>query len=209
MQNTTPVITIGKNEQITTTSLNVAEVFGKNHRDVLRSIDNLVAELPEEIRVRNFAQGSYTLPDTGNQQHRVFNITRDGFTLLVMGFTGKKALAFKLAYIDKFNAMEAALHALHYRKHDKKAQIEAMAVIGHLLPPEEAKDALNYIKANTVVNKIASSIHGFPKMLKKDEMNLDMLKTRSNVLDKYVKLFELGFTNSEIKNILNSKLLAA
>jgi hypothetical protein len=45
-------------------------------------------------------------------------------------------------------------------------------------------------------------------MLKKDEMNLDMLKTRSNVLDKYVKLFELGFTNSEIKNILNTKLLA-
>jgi Rha family phage regulatory protein len=208
MSNKLPVITIGKNEQITTTSLNVAEVFGKRHDHVLRDIDNLLSSLPSEWGVPNFGEGSKTNTQNG-QSYRYFNLTRDGFMLLVMGFTGEKALKLKLAYIEQFNAMETALHALHYRKHDKKAQIEAMAVIGHLLPPEEAKDALNYIKANTVVNKIVSSIHGFPKMLKKDEMNLDMLKTRSNVLDKYVKLFELGFTNSEIKNILNSKLLAA
>jgi Rha family phage regulatory protein len=206
MSNTLPVITIGKNEQITTTSLNIAEFFNKRHADVLRAISNITKNLPETHQ-RNFALVDFI--DKNGEKQPCYNINRDGFTLLVMGFTGKKALEFKLAYIDQFNAMEAALHALHYRKHDKKAQIEAMAVIGHLLPPEEAKDALNYIKANAVVNKIVSSIHGFPKMLKKDEMNLDMLKTRSNVLDKYVKLFELGFTNSEIKNILNSKLLAA
>lgn len=62
-----------------------------------------------ERRLRNFAEGYYTLPQTGTQQHPYYNLTRDGFFLLAMGFTGKKALQFKLAYIDAFNRMEAQL----------------------------------------------------------------------------------------------------
>ena len=204
MQNSLPEIVIGKNNQITTTSLNIAEVFGKRHADVLRSINNLTAELPETDQ-RNFALVDFV--DKKGEKQPCYNVTRDGFTLLVMGFTGKKALAFKLAYINQFNAMEAALSTIMYRKHDAKAQIEAMAVIGHLLPPEEAKEAISYIKANTVVNKLVSTVHGFPKMLKKDDMNLAMLNTRTDVLNKYVKLFELGFSNSEINGILSAKFV--
>jgi len=93
----------------TTTSTDVARYFGKQHQDVLRAIDNLRAQLPPEP-LRNFAEGSYTLPATGDQQHKLYRLTRDGFTLLAMGFTGKRALQFKLAYIDAFNRMEQALH---------------------------------------------------------------------------------------------------
>jgi Rha family phage regulatory protein len=94
-----------------TTSTEVARVFDKGHREVLRAIETLIAQLPAEYPPCNFAQGVYTLPETGNQQHRMFSMTRDGFTLLAMGFTGKRALQFKLAYIAAFNAMEQRLRA--------------------------------------------------------------------------------------------------
>ncbi|MBN9342042.1 MAG: hypothetical protein ABT02_10600 [Comamonadaceae bacterium SCN 68-20] len=69
----------------TTLSTDVARHFGKPHRDVLRAIETLVEQLPEEA-LRNFAQGYYTLPETGAQQHKLYRLTRDGFTLLGMGF---------------------------------------------------------------------------------------------------------------------------
>ena len=99
----------------TTTSIDVARHFGKRHDDVLRAIRNLLSQMPEEYR-RNFAEVpmEYTNGMGGTQTAPAYRITRDGFTLLAMGFTGKKALAFKLAYIDAFNTMEAQMqsHAL-------------------------------------------------------------------------------------------------
>ncbi|MBA9063154.1 Rha family phage regulatory protein [Methylobacterium fujisawaense] len=89
-------------------SRDVAALFEKNHRDVLRSIDALLSS-GVALPPRSFAQGGYTRPDTGQQQHRRFLMDRDGFALLAMGFTGARALAFKLAYIAAFNAMEAGL----------------------------------------------------------------------------------------------------
>ena len=92
----------------TTTSIDVAKYFGKQHRHVLDAIRDLAAQLPPEA-LPNFRQGYYALPETGSQQHTQYILTRDGFTLLAMGFTGSKALTFKLAYIDAFNKMEAQL----------------------------------------------------------------------------------------------------
>ena len=91
-------------------SRDVAAFFGKRHADVLRAIDNLIADLPEEA-VRNFAQGSYRLPNTGPQDHRLYEMDRKGFVFVTMGFTGKKAMSFKSRYIDEFDRMEAALKA--------------------------------------------------------------------------------------------------
>lgn len=99
-----PVVTVSNNH-LTTSSKNVADVFGKNHRDVLRAIDNL--ETPEEFNQRNFAPVEYR--DAKGEKRPMVEITRDGFTILVMGFTGPKAMKFKLAYIDAFNKMEAEL----------------------------------------------------------------------------------------------------
>ena len=87
----------------------VAEAFGKKHKNVLRDIDNL--ECSEEflglnfepcVKIRELASG-------GKIQDRYFNITRDGFTFLAMGYTGKKAAEFKEKYIAAFNAMEQQL----------------------------------------------------------------------------------------------------
>lgn len=90
---------------IITSSSHVAEYFGKEHKNVLRDIDNLIA-----MGVLNFEQTSYTHPQN-NQTYRAFNMTRDAFTLLAMGFTGKKAIGFKLKYIQQFNVMEELLKA--------------------------------------------------------------------------------------------------
>lgn len=95
-------LVIMKNQQAVTSSLQVAEVFEKNHRDVLKAITNLKKD------VRNFAQmfSETNIPDSYGRNRRAFYMNRDGFTLLAMGFTGDKALKFKLQYIEAFNSME-------------------------------------------------------------------------------------------------------
>ena len=89
-----------------TNSWLVAETFGKHHRNVLRDIENL--ECSESFQVLNFEQmfKIRELPNGGQTQDRYYNITKDGFTYLAMGYTGKKAAEFKEKYISAFNAME-------------------------------------------------------------------------------------------------------
>ena len=94
-------LVIMKDKQAVTSSLQVADTFGKQHKHVLESIDKLVAENPATKSM--FATGTY---DNRGKQYPMYYMNRDGFTLLAMGFTGDKALQFKLQYIDAFNEME-------------------------------------------------------------------------------------------------------
>ena len=88
-----------------TTSLRMAQKFKKLHRDVLRAYKNL--ECSAEFRLRNFAQSSWVNAQ-GKEQPMVV-MSRDGFSFLAMGFTGKEAAKFKEDYIAEFNAMETEL----------------------------------------------------------------------------------------------------
>ena len=90
----------------TTTSLVIAQAFDKEHRNVLQSIENL--ECSEEFRLLNFQHTPYIHPQNG-QTYPAYRLTRDGFAFLAMGFTGKKAAAWKERFLEAFNAMEAAL----------------------------------------------------------------------------------------------------
>lgn len=92
-----------------TTSLAIAEHFEKNHKEVLRDIRVLIEQCPENFTERNFAPSDYTDP-TGRKLP-MFHVFFDGFILLVMGYTGPKALKMKLAYIAAFNAMREKLEA--------------------------------------------------------------------------------------------------
>lgn len=87
-----------------TTSLLVAEKFEKNHRHVLEAIDELVKGVAEKS-ADLFHETTYVHPQN-NQTYRMYVMNRDGFSLLVMGFTGSKALQFKLDFIEAFNKME-------------------------------------------------------------------------------------------------------
>ncbi len=85
----------------------IADAFGKIHRNVTRDIIKILSEVDHDFGVLNFEQSEYT--SLQNKKLPCYMMTRDGFALLAMGFTGKKALAWKVKYIQAFNAMEEAL----------------------------------------------------------------------------------------------------
>ena len=134
----TDIILSTQNGEPVASSRQIAESFEKNHRDVLRAVDNLKED------VRNFAQMFFetTVPDSYGREQRAYLMNRDGFTLLAMGFTGKAALEWKLKYIAAFNEMEkklaeqprltrsqllaTALIAAHEELEEKDKQIETM-----------------------------------------------------------------------------------
>ena len=93
--------------RVKTTSRHVGEVFGKQHKDVLKAYDNL--DCSEEFNRRNFAPVDYI--DGKGELRRMIEMTFDGFMFLVMGFTGPKAAAFKEAYIEAFDLMRGQLEA--------------------------------------------------------------------------------------------------
>ncbi len=105
---TSPVLE-ARNGHITATSLQVAEHFQKRHTNVIRTIRNL--DVSEEFSRLNFEPRDY-LDERGKVQP-MYLVTRDGFAMLAMGFTGKEAARWKEAYISTFNAMEAKLRALY------------------------------------------------------------------------------------------------
>ena len=96
---------INKQEVTVVSSLDIAETFGKEHRNVLKDIREL--QCSDEFRLLNFEQSNYI--NEQNHKQPMYYVTRDGFTLLAMGYTGEKAMKFKEAYIKQFNAMERML----------------------------------------------------------------------------------------------------
>lgn len=99
------IMKMNKEEVTVVTSLDVAETFGKEHKNVLRDIREL--ECSDDFRRLNFEQSEYM--NGQNHKQPMYYMTRDGFTILVMGYTGDKAMKFKEAYIKQFNAMEKVL----------------------------------------------------------------------------------------------------
>ncbi len=93
-----------ENDQAYVTSNELAKVFGKEHKHVLRDIESL--DCSDEFRESNFGLSKYK---AGTRHYKNYHITRDGFAFLAMGFTGKKAAQFKEAYINAFNQMEKDL----------------------------------------------------------------------------------------------------
>ena len=98
---------VNKSETTVVSSLDVAETFEKNHRDVRESIRNIESTISTAEFSALFILGSYKA--SNGKPNPMYVMTRDGFTLLAMGYTGEKAMQFKLAYIKQFNAMEELL----------------------------------------------------------------------------------------------------
>lgn len=134
-----------ENEHAVTTSLRVAEVFGKQHKNVLRDIQNL--ECSDDFRKLNFEPSHIIkqLPNNGSKKLPMYYITRDGFMFLVMGFTGKTAAKWKEAYIKAFNEMEAKIRAEQMAKaieeHDRKEAEEYEKLLEREEREEAALDA--------------------------------------------------------------------
>ena len=118
------IILSTQNGEPVASSREVAKRFGKNHRDVLRAIEDIlegvrkIAQTPKDITAQNcavtqmFFKSEYTHPQN-HQKYPMYLMNRDGFSLLAVGFTGKEAGQWKLKYISAFNAMEKQLAAQH------------------------------------------------------------------------------------------------
>lgn len=99
---------VKENGQVYATSKQIAEDFGKQHAHVLRDIDMLKKDV--SIFGEMFIETK--ILDKYKREQRAYNLTKDGFTLLAFGFNGKKAMQFKLDYINAFNEMERQLKEL-------------------------------------------------------------------------------------------------
>lgn len=106
-----PIVSV-INNHVTALSTDVAKYFGKSHFHVIRDIENLIEKLPSSrasIFGASEVQIASNLKNAPSKLIKAYRMTRDGFTLLVMGWTGEKALQFKLAWLDAFNRMEEQL----------------------------------------------------------------------------------------------------
>ncbi|MQS43947.1 phage antirepressor KilAC domain-containing protein [Companilactobacillus mishanensis] len=98
-------LVIMKDQQAVTSSLQVAENFGKSHRHVLEAINKKIDSAENSAQYKTmFVEGTYK--DKSGKQNKMYYMNRDGFTFIAMGFTGAKADGFKLKYIEAFNKME-------------------------------------------------------------------------------------------------------
>ena len=97
---------------VKTSSVQVAEFFGKQHYHVLRDIRNLLNSDNKKVNDFNASNfGCTDFIDKNGETRPLYELTRDGFAILAMGFTGDKAQEFKIAYIEAFNSMKRALQA--------------------------------------------------------------------------------------------------
>ncbi|EOW3889795.1 Rha family transcriptional regulator [Campylobacter coli] len=123
-----------------TTSLSVAEVFNKNHKNIIRKIN----EFPKD----NFTKLNFELSKYIDSTGRIlpcYKITRDAFSLLVMGFTGEKAYKWKVEFIKAFNEMEKRLKNLEQEKMQKLAFHQSLGYKSQLKQQKEKYE--NEIKA--------------------------------------------------------------
>jgi len=98
-------LVITKDRQAVTSSLQIAEGFDKQHKDVLEAINNKIQSAENSAHYKSmFAEGIYQ--DSRNRNQKMYYMNRDGFTFIAMGFTGSKADDFKIKYIQAFNEME-------------------------------------------------------------------------------------------------------
>ncbi|MFO1417271.1 MAG: Rha family transcriptional regulator [Methylotetracoccus sp.] len=133
-----------------TTSINIARVFGKRHTEVLRSANGL--DCSEEFRQRNFASANYL--DAQGKPRPMVEMTRDGFTFLVMGFTGQSAARWKETYIGLFNRLAEEVSRLKSHAAPAPDELAEMRAVNELLRAELANAAekidLLRFKANTL-----------------------------------------------------------
>lgn len=175
-----------KHEDALTDSLTVAEAFGKRHDHVLRAIDNLNETLPKSGERSMFIPSRRKADD--GQFHRMYYMNRDGFSLLVMGFNGKKALEWKLKYIDAFNKMESVIRqksttawveTRQYGKLTRKAETDT---IQKLVEYAKEQGSEHSDKLYITYTRLANSMAGITKREESTTEQLNTLSLMENII---------------------------
>lgn len=203
---------VNREEVTVVTSLDVAETFGKEHKNVLRDIREI--ECSEEFNRLNFEPTTYR--DGMNRAQDMFYMTRDGFTLLVMGYTGEKAMKFKEAYIRQFNAMEKALIG---KMREREKGIAVRQALTNALQKSQENERMHGHAYSTYTNVVYKAVFGMDAKHLRDEYGLskkdnlrdhfsaEELATVQSVEMVISGLVDLGWGYDQIKEfVLNQNL---
>ena len=201
-----------ENGQVVTTSLLVAEKFSKNHRDVMRSIQELLTSAQNCAHL--FVETTYL--DSYNREQPMYAMNRDGFSLLVMGFTGKEALKFKLDFIGAFNKMETMLQSDEYILMRSQTILQGMVkrlefdnarkdeVIEHknneikvLAPKAEYYDNTLTSKDTMTITQIAKELGMSGQLLNRKLCSLNIQYKVNGQWVLYSKYQDKGYTKTE------------
>lgn len=206
-----------KNENgvMTVSSREVAVNFGKRHSDVLEKIEGLFKEMNStENSVQYFILNEYK--DSSGKMNKEYLLTRDGFSLLIMGFNGNKALKWKLKYIEAFNKMEQYIRSKqkslpsNYKEALKQLLIEVeekeklqlensqqLQIIGELKPKADYMDKILQNKGLVTITAIAKD-YGMSGQAMNDKLHeLGIQYKQSGQWFLYEKYHDKGYTHSE------------
>lgn len=175
-----------KNDEAVCSSLQVAEKFGKRHDKLIFEIERMYSDLigkgcPQNGGDPLFIKSSYIHPQN-NQMYPMYLMNRDGFSLLVMGFTGKKALEWKLQYIKAFNQMEKFIREketqawIDSRKTGKLTRKAETDTIKKLVEYAKAQGSQHADKLYMTYSKLANKMAGVSK---RDEATVTQLNNLS------------------------------
>ena len=176
--------------RILASSRDVAEKFGKRHDHILRDIESFQKDIP------NFGEMFFEdeLPDKYGRNQKIYWMNRDGFSLLCMGFTGKKALEWKLKYIDAFNKMEEKLKSGYYLSEEEKLKLQLFS-----------KDPLEVAAAhNRLVELATAPLKAENEILKPKAEYHDDVLNKDGLITTTVIAKDLGFKSAtKLNQIMN------
>lgn len=192
-----------KNSQTITTSEFIAQAFNKRHDNVLQSIDNLLADIDPAFAAQNFRETEISTQNNlgFTVKNRAYELTKDGFMLLVMGFTGKAALAIKIAYIQAFNKMAEMLSGFHLQAQttpdERKPLRDAVFALA-------AQYGLAYSTAYKMVHQRfnVEAIEAIPaEQIPLAVEYVHRLTLHGEVLDKQPEKTEITFSQRELREL--------
>jgi len=173
-------------QEMTTTSLIIANHFGKSHKHVLFTIDTM--NCSEEFKVPNFRPSEYV--NSRGKTYRGYNITRDGFSMLAMGFTGEKAMRWKESFLKAFNAMEQTL-----LKQQKTVDWTAARLQGKAIRKNTTDTIQDFIEYATNQGSKNAKMY-YANITKMEYKALDILEQSKQVTGNFrdtLDLMQIGF----------------
>jgi Rha family phage regulatory protein len=183
------LVTVMRNDAVVS-SLMVADNFNKRHDRLIQSIEELYGDVHGFVEM--FRQSTHK--DTYGREQKIYYMNRDGFALLVMGFTGKKALAWKLKYIDAFNRMEKLLSE---RQTTVWIETRKMGILTRKSETDVIKELIEYAKAQgsthadmlyVTYSKLANKIAGVSKRDLASVKQLNILDELESMIYHVIKL---------------------
>lgn len=185
------LVTLMRNDAVVS-SLQIAEHFGKRHKHLIRTIENAILTEPKNGLSDSPFRKSYYKDESG-KRNPLYYLTRDGFSFIVMGFTGKKAAEWKWKYISAFNAMEKVIrerltlewqHTRAAGKLTRRAETDVIKLLAEYAKQQGSKNAdMLYIVYSRLANKAVgvksretASIRELNRLEEVEEMILKIIR---------------------------------